>query len=195
VGWDLGAAHSAVTFEQFIAVKERILWIVVDECIFIDRYLPYSRLVPIVLDRMKYWSARQKFDFKFHHISDEAAFNQYRAREGSFDYKDIQDLSGGAIRMVPAPKGPHSIDTRVRLTREKLQNVDLLISATCTKTHEMFLKLECDPGNPMRPKAKSRFGHAFDSLSYPFIYYAARGEASMRPQVGEVASPMVYAAA
>jgi len=195
VGWDLGAAHSAVTFEQFIAVKERILWVVVDECIFIDKYLPYSRLVPIVMDRMKYWSGRQKCDFRFHHISDEAAFNQYRAREGSFDYKDIQDLSGGVIRMVPAPKGPHSIDTRVRLTREKLQNVDLLISATCTKTHEMFLKLECDPGNPMRPKAKSRFGHAFDSLSYPFIYYAARGEASMRPQVGDVATPMVYAAA
>jgi Phage terminase large subunit len=194
-GWDLGQAHSAVTFEQFIPEVNAIKWIIFDEAIFVDRYMPYRQLVPIILGRMEYWAQRQRHEFKYQHISDDSAFNQYRAKEGSFDVKDIQDLSEGVIRMVAAPKGPHSIATRVRLTKEKLIAADLIVSATCVKTRESFGHLESDPNNPMIPKVKSRFGHAFASFSYPFIYYAARGETSMRPQVGDVRTPKIYAAA
>ncbi len=193
-GWDLGQAHSAVIFEQFIPTVDKIWWIIFDECIFIDRYVPYRSLVPIVLGRMEYWSKRQKHEFKFHHISDDSAFNQYRAKEGSFDVKDIQELSEGKIRMVAAPKGPFSIQTRVRLTKEKLSGSELLISATCARTRESFVKLEQDKDDVMCPKPKSRFGHAFSAWSYPFIFYAARGESSMRPQIGDVHKPQVYSA-
>ncbi|SRR6266496_1511798 len=193
-GWDLGAAHSSVTFEQYIPTKDKILWIIFDEFIFIDRYIPYTRLVPMLLDRFAYWNKRMETEFRLQHISDEAAFNQYRAATGSFDYKDIQDLSKGKIRMVAAPKGPYSIETRVRMTREKLQNTELLISATCPRTKEMFMKLERDPANSGRPKPKSRFGHPFDSMSYPFIYYAAHGNKSMRPKYGPVQTPQIYSA-
>src|SRR6266550_128369 len=195
LGYDLGQAHSSVTLEQYIPFKDKIHWLILDELVFVDAYMPYSRLVPKILELMKYWSERMKYEFQFQHISDDSAFNQFRAKDGSVDVKDVEELSGGKIRMVPAPKGKFSIDTRVRLTREKLQNVELLVSATCTKTRESMLKLECDPNNPLRPKPKSRFGHPFASMSYPFIYYAGRGQTSMRPRIGEVSSPSVYAAA
>lgn len=194
-GWDLGQAHSSVTFEQYIALKDRILWILFDELVFVDRYMPYTKLVPMVMERMDYWIKRQKYQFRFQHISDDSAFNQYRAKEGSFDVKDVEDISKKRIRMVAAPKGQCSIETRVRLTREKLQDVNLIVSATCTKHREMFMKLEENPKNLMQPKPKSRFGHPFASMSYPFLFYAARGSDSMRPQVGEVDAPRVYAAA
>jgi hypothetical protein len=193
-GWDLGAAHSSVTFEQFIPVKDRLIWLVFDECVFIDRYIAYPKLVPIVMERVAYWRARQAHEFRVNYISDDSAFNQYRAATGSFDVKDIEDLSKGVIKMVAAPKGAYSVETRVRLCREGLTNVDLQVSATCLKTREMFRKLEEDPNNRLRPRAKSRFGHAFDSLTYARIYYAARGRGTVRPQIGEVAIPRVYTA-
>jgi phage terminase large subunit len=197
LGWDLGQAHSAIIFEQFIPTVSAIKWIMFDECVYIDRYMPYSRLVPIVIKRMKYWNERQKTEFRFQHISDDSAFNQFRAAKGSFDCKDVEDIAkkhGMTIKMVAAPKGPFSIETRVRLTKEKLQEADVLVSATCTRCRESFMKLECAPNNAMIPKPKSRFGHAFSAWSYPFLYYSARGEGSMRPQVGEVVTPQVYAA-
>ncbi len=57
------------------------------------------------------------------------------------------------------------------------------------------MKLERDDKNPMRPKSKSRYGHAWDSHSYPWIYYSAKGDVGMRPQIGEVETTRVYAAA
>lgn len=172
-GFDLGAAHTSIHFQQIIAAKDRIRWLVFDELNYVDQYLPYPRLVPKILDRMAYWKQLAGYDFQFKHISDNSAFNQWRSTTGSFDVQDIERLSAGKIELVECPKGPHSVEARVRITKEKLHEVNLLISGLCVKTREMFLNLEMDKDNAMKPK-RSRFLHPFDSLTYPHLYYNVR---------------------
>lgn len=191
LGFDLGSAHSAITYQQCIPTKDKLVWIIFDEVVMIDRYMPYRRLVPIVLERLDYWNQRIGQSAEVRAISGDDTFNQWRAKEGSFDNLDVQELSAGRLRLVSAPKGPHTIETRVRLTREKLQGGELLVSAICTKIREMFHKLEENPLNRLCPKPKTRFGHPWDAASYPWLYYAARGGKSLRPTEGEV-KPLIY---
>lgn len=172
-GWDLGAAHTSLHFQQIIATKDRIRWLVFDEMNYVDQYLSYPRLVPKILDRLEFWKHLAKHDFQIEHVSDNSAFNQFRSTTGSFDVQDIEKLSGGKIRLKECPKGPHSVEARVRITKEKLQSVDVLISGSCPKTREMFMHLEMDKDNAMKPK-RSRFLHPFDSLTYPHLYYNVR---------------------
>lgn len=172
-GWDLGAAHTSIHFQQILATKDRIRWIVFDEINCVDQYLAYPRLVPKVLERMEYWKKMVGYDFQFIHVSDNSAFNQFRATTGSFDVHDIEKLSQKKIKLVECPKGPHSVEARVRITKEKLHDIDLLISGACPKTREMFLNLEMDEDNPMKPK-RSRFLHPMDSLTYPHLFYNVR---------------------
>lgn len=174
LGWDLGAAHTSIHFQQVIATKDSIDWLVFDEMNYVDQYMSYPRLVPKVLERMKYWNDLSGYEFQFQHVSDNSAFNQYRSTTGSFDVQDIEKLSGGKIKLLECPKGPHSVEARVRITKEKLHEGKLRISAACFKTREMFLNLEMDKDNPMKPK-RSRFLHPMDSLTYPHLYYSARG--------------------
>lgn len=192
IGYDLGAAHSAVTFEQFLATKEKLLWIVFDEIITTDMYTPYPVLVPRIVKRMDYWIERGGFPFRFEHISDNSAFNQFRATTGSFDFQDVEALSAGRIRMWECPKGPGSVETRVRQTKEKLNDSALYISRTCPKTKEMMLKLPADKENRMTPQKKSRYRHPFDSKTYPHLFYGStRKNQPTRIQTGKVEN-LVY---
>ena len=72
--------------------------------------------------------------FKYIHISDNSAFNQFRAKTGSYDVKDIEEISRDKaetfeldpIRMRPAPKFNGSVESRVRITIAKLQSEEFL---------------------------------------------------------------------
>lgn len=173
LGYDLGAAHSSIHMQQFVPTPEKLYWRVFDELNYVDRYTPYPILVPQLLKRMDYWNDLIGVQFVFEHISDNSAFNQWRATTGSFDAQDVERLSNGRIKMMECPKGPGSVETRVRQTREKLQDESLLISATCPKTREFFLKLERDKDSYVMPRKKSRFRHSFDSLTYPHLFYGS----------------------
>lgn len=206
--YDLGAAHTSIHLKQIIPTKDKIYKLTVDEFDFVGQYMPYFRLVPKLIQRMKYWEDRMNCKFYFVHVSDDSAFNQYRAKEGSFDCWDIEQLSKDyvnktfpgdenkelreryTIRMVAAPKGPHSVEARVRMTRDSLQQDEILISATCPKTREMFMKLEEDPDNRLKPK-KSPFLHKFDSFSYGDFYFLV-GRGRFHPTTAAV-KPQVYA--
>lgn len=191
-GYDLGAAHSSIHLQQFIPTQERILWLVFDELNYVDRFTPYPILVPQLLKRMDYWNSRMGVEFDFQHISDNSAFNQWHASTGSFDHQDVERLSGGRIKLIECPKGPGSVETRVRQTKEKLQDVSILISATCPKTPEMFLRLERDKDNFMAPKKKSRFKHSWDSLTYPHLFYGSTRQNKPVPTTAKVSPPQVY---
>jgi len=182
IGYDLGTANSSVTFLQHIPTKQKNVWLVIDELDYIGTYQPYSRLVPEILQRIKLWSGRTGYEFSAIHISDDSAFNQYRAATGSFDAWEVERLSGGKIKLKPCPKGPHTVPARVRLLVAKLQQDEVFISATCHNTHEMLMHLESEkvsassgkgkwePELAWKPK-RSRHIHKFDSLTYPMFYY------------------------
>lgn len=194
LGYDPGAAHTSIHFMQVIPTLEKIIWMVFDELNYVGAYKAYCDLVPKIVERMVYWEHRVPHRFIFQHISDNSAFNQYRAKEGSFDAWDIEKISAKfvednkldpryIIKLQECPKGAHSIEARVRLVRDALYRDELLISATCPKTKEMFMRLEEDEKERLKPQKGSTFGHPFDSLSYPiFFYNVGRGRWMLEPK-------------
>ena len=81
--------------------------------------------------------------------------------------------------MKACPKFSGSVESRVRLTIGKLQNEQLLVSAQCTSIVKMFRNLvsekqgkSYDPNIAFKPK-RSVYIHAFDAMSYVFLYYDA----------------------
>jgi hypothetical protein len=134
---------------------------------------------------MAYWNRRLDHKFKFIHISDNSAFNQFRAKTGSYDVRDVEEISRGKaetfeldpIRMKAAPKFNGSVEVRVRLTIARLQADELLLSAQCTNVLKMLRNLVSvkpgktyDPNIAFKPK-RSTYVHSFDAMSYPFLYY------------------------
>jgi hypothetical protein len=199
IGWDPGATSTSIIFQQLWITKDRRVWVVFDELGFVDQYVSFHKLAPLVVDRCVYWAKRVGYDFKFVHISDSSAFNQFRAKDGSFDSQAIEERAASyvessglpdryKIKLLEAPKGNHSVEARVRGTKERLELGEILVSATCLQAVAMFSKITEDPENRMRPHPRSRYRHCFDALSYPHIYYESRRGF---PQASAV-KPMVY---
>jgi hypothetical protein len=172
VGYDLGQVYNSVTFEQIVPTRDKTLVLVFDEIDYLKTRILYKTLTLEILERMRYWRTRLGYEFKFQHIADESAVNQWRpGGEGSYDAWDIerfsQDKEGKPqIKIVGCPKGKGSVASRIQMVRLKLFQEELLVSDTCKNTKEMFLHLEEDEkGEPKR----SRFIHKFDSLTYPMF--------------------------
>ena len=184
-GWDPGAVNNAIIFMQAIPGNDKTVWAVFDEMVVINQKLPYTSLIPLVMRKMAYWNRRVGQKLKFIHISDNSAFNQYRAKTGSYDVKDIEEISRAKadtfkldpIRMRAAPKFSGSVEARVRLMIAKLMGEEFVMSAQCTNISKMFRNLisekpgkTYDPNIAFKPK-RSVYVHAFDAMSYPIIYY------------------------
>ena len=174
-----------------------------DELDFVGQYTPYSKSIPMVIQRMIYWDQKMKHDFQWIHISDSSAFNMYRAEKGSYDVWDVEKISREyveknnlspryIIRMKECPKGEFSIEARVRLETDALMTNSTLISATCPRTKEMLMRLTHDPQNRMKPKPKSRYIHNFDSWSYIDFFYSTK-RVEVPGQVDEI-QPIYYGA-
>jgi hypothetical protein len=193
VGYDLGPAHSSVHFLQCLPIDGKNVWIVFDEVNTVGQRIPYTRLVPRVLARMDYWNKRYSKPFRYDHISDDSAFSQIRT-DGSFDHKTVEDLSNGRIKMRPAPKGRGSIAQRTRMIMELLQSEELIVSATCIKTVNMFRFIESkrqkeyDLDGGLKPKP-SQHVHVLDSLTYPIV---AIRMGFGTPRLGKTDQGLVY---
>ena len=90
--------------------------------------------------------------------------------------------------MKAAPKFNGSVEARVRLTIAKLQNEEFLMSVQCSNIRKMFRNLVSekqgktyDPNLAFKPR-RSVYVHAFDAMSYPFLYYDSGIRA---PSVGQ----------
>jgi len=185
VGWDPGSVNNAVIFMQALVGEDGIVWTVFDELVTINKKLPYTTLVPLVMRKMAYWNRKCDTKFTYQHISDNSAFNQFRAKTGSYDVKDIEEISRqkaetfnlSPIRMRAAPKFNGSVEARVRLTIGKLQSDRFLVSNQCTAIVKMFQNLVSerqgktyDPNMAFKPK-RSIYIHPFDAMSYVFLSY------------------------
>ena len=171
---------------QCLQGSDMMKWTVFDELVTINKKLPYTTLVPLMMRKMSYWNRTCDHKFKFIHISDNSAFNQFRAKTGSYDVRDIEEISKSKaetfqldpIRMVAAPKFSGSVEARVRLTIGNLQNDQFLVSAQCTSIVKMFRNLVSekqgktyDPNLAFKPK-RSVYVHAFDAMSYVFLQHS-----------------------
>jgi hypothetical protein len=203
VSYDLGGAHSSIHFLQIVPTLTQIYRLYIDELDYVGKYTPYSKSIPQVIQRMLYWEEKMKFEFQWNHISDSSAFNQYRAESGSYDVWDVEKISLDyveknnlperfIIRMKECPKGEYSIEARVRLITDALIGGGMLISATCRRTREMFMRLPHDPKDRLKPKARNRYVHTFDSGSYGFFYFSTR--LKNVPGATEVVEPTYYVA-
>lgn len=177
VSYDFGPVNFSAHFEQMIPTKDKgNIWTVFDELNLVGKYKPDFVIVPMLLAMMDEW-AEYLGGASFVHIGDEAAWNQ-RRHDGSFDAQRFQDLSKGRIRIRACPKGKESVPARVQMTVAMLLSDLLYVSATCTKTIEMFRLLaseapkdgKYDANVGFRPK-RSPYLHAFDSFSYAPFYF------------------------
>ncbi len=186
IGYDPGSVNNAMVFMQCLIGKEKSMWIVFDELVFVNQKIPYTKIVPYLYRKMKYWNERVGKKFTYVHISDNSAFNQYRAKTGSYDVKDFEDISKEKcevfdlepIRMKAAPKFQGSVEGRVRLLIAKLVQEEIVFSAQCTEVIKSVRHLasekgkdgKYDPSLAMKPK-RSVYIHAFDALTYPIMFY------------------------
>ena len=149
MGWDPGSVNNAIIFMQALPGVDKTVWAIFDEMVVINKKLPYTSLIPLVMRKMSYWNRTVGADLNFIHISDNSAFNQYRAKTGSYDVRDIEEISRDKaktfklppIRMRAAPKFSGSVEARVRLTVAKLQSEEIMVSAQCTSVIKMFRNL------------------------------------------------------
>lgn len=191
IGYDLGAANNGIVLMQHIPMRGRMVWLVFDEFTQINRRVKYQVLVPKLMERLAYWQkhANEGKPFRYLHIGDNSAFNQYRPGAGtSFDAMEVERVSEQhakrlgvpPIKMKPAPKFPGSVRTRVRMAINLVADGSILVSDSCTRVKEMFLKLESesdakgyDPDLAFTPR-RSQHLHTFDALTYPMLTIDAR---------------------
>lgn len=201
IGYDLGTANSALSFIQNVPTRDKDLWLVFDEMVYTDAYIPYTELVPAIMRRIKFWNDTCKTKFNVVHISDASAFNMFRAATGTYDSLEVEKISRTVqpdfegvevIKMLECPKFQGSVPGRVKTVMKFLNQERLLLSASCERTKQMFMQLEMEkmkdgkytPDLPFQPK-RSKHLHIFDALSYAFFFY----ELGQTPMTGRAMSP------
>lgn len=188
IGYDPGAVNNACIFMQLWVGKDKSSWVVFDEIVTIKKKIPYTVQIPALYRKMKMWEDRVG-KLNWQHISDNSAFNQFRAKTGSYDVRDFKEISEKVcesfgmepIRMKAAPKFSGSVESRVRLLIAKLVNEEIIISAKCQNVIKSLCNIvaekakdgKYDPALELKPR-RSVYGHAFDALTYPIIYYDIR---------------------
>lgn len=118
-------------------------------------------------------------------ISDNSAFNQFRAAQGSFDVLEIEKIWEAlrakygleSIKIRPAPKFNDSVMIRVQTLQKYLASDEFIVSSRCGRIQAMLLQLEAqkqkpgvafDPKLSLSPK-RSEHLHVFDALTYPML--------------------------
>jgi PBSX family phage terminase large subunit len=194
-GYDLGSANNAIIWMQLIPTTDNgAVWVIFDEMVYNDKNLKTRVLVREQLRRWMFWNRNRGVEYKTESISDDSAFNQFRAAGGSYDVLDYEreskelietsfkDKGLHPIKMKAAPKFAGSIEARVRIMNNLLHNEKIIISSSCVRVKQMFMNLQCenvkdgkyDPSAAFKPK-RSRYVHTFDALTYPMIYHELTG--------------------
>ena len=175
VGYDLGQVYSSISFMQMIPTQDKTLWIIFDEMDYLGVRHLYKRLAQEVNRRMDYWNKKTDYEFRYEHISDDSAINQWHpGGEGSYDSWDFERFSEGRIKLIGCPKGKGSVEARIRLLQTKLFNDEVYVSGLCRFTIDMMHNLESDKKSPDKPR-RSKYIHKFDAVTYPMLKLELNG--------------------
>jgi len=188
IGLDPGSVNNAFVFEQWLPVDGHMKWVVFDELVTIRKRINYPDFIPMVARRIVFWretvGATAK-ELPMVWVSDNSAFNQFRAAQGSYDVLEIERIwealrekySLESIKIKQAPKFNDSKMIRVQTLQKYLSTDEFIVSSRCTKTQSMLMQLEAekqrpgvafDPKLSMSPK-RSEHLHVFDAVTYPMI--------------------------
>ncbi len=201
VGIDPGGANNAFILKQRLFIGGKLKWVIFDEIVTIRKKVDYRALIPVVMRRIKWWREQIGAD----HIacpqiwiSDNSAFNQFRAAAGSYDVLDFERIyeeNRQALGMEPlgkiraCPKFNGSDLAQTQLGQRLLANEEILVSSGCPKVHRMFLQLDSTKqkdGEPFDPTAaltprRSDHLHVWKAIAYP-ILYASLNPTALVPQ-------------
>ena len=191
VGMDPGSVYNAYSYMQWLPPipgitpwTEDMGWLIFDEVCLFKRKVAYQQLVPVLMRRIKFWRDQVPGKLPQVWLSDNSAFNQFRAAQGSYDVLEIDRAYEAhreryglePLKTKPAPKFAGSRQIRVRLLSSLLADQRILVSSGCIHTRSMLLNLESesqkpgdyDPDKALSPK-RSDWIHIFDALTYPII--------------------------
>lgn len=191
IGMDPGSVYNAYSFMQWLPPiagvtpwRDEMGWLIFDEVCLFKRKVAYQQLTPIKMRRVKWWREQVAGRLPQVWLSDNSAFNQYRAAQGSYDVLEIERTYAAyreryglePLKVKQAPKFAGSRQIRVRLLSQLLADQRILISSSCIHTRAMLLNLESekqkpgdfDPDKALTPK-RSDWIHIFDALTYPII--------------------------
>jgi hypothetical protein len=144
-----------------------------------------------LIERMRFWRKKLEYPFKFIHIADESAINQWRpGGDGSYDAWDFEqkfneearrcgDIDN--VKLIGCPKGAGSVEARVRMLQAKLAQEEFAASALCGNTVSMLTYLESDEKDPGKPK-RGKWIHKFDSVTYPMFRMEVTGSRRFNPR-------------
>lgn len=189
IGLDPGSVHNAFVFQQWLLVENKMRWVIFDEIVTLRKRISYPDFIPMVMRRVKFWRERVEAKPELMPqiwVSDNSAFNQYRAAQGSFDVLEIEKIyeslrakynleAFGKIKQAPKFNG--SVMARVNIGQQKLNSEEVIVSSGCPKVHQMFLQLDAKgqkPDEPFDPEAaltpkRSDHLHVWDAVSYPWL--------------------------
>jgi len=189
IGLDPGSMNNAFIFMQWVPIDGHMKWVVFDELVTLRKRIAYEDFIPMVARRVKFWrdtigaSAKELPQIW---ISDNSAFNQYRAASGSYDVLEIERIYDACRekygleplgKIKPAPKFNDSVMIRVQMLQRLLASDEFVVSSRCSRVQGMLLQLEAQkqkPGTSFDPKLalspkRSDHLHTFDATTYPMI--------------------------
>lgn len=192
IGYDIGDVNHGVAFLQQRFTAEKTVWTVFDEIVLTDRRVSIEQLVPKILAKMQYWCEEEDFRFTFQHISDKSAFNRFRSSTGSYDHKQVEDISAKLLRQYPmlsqsirmkeCPKPSGSVAGRVKIVQSLLSNNALLVSGKCPRYIDALKNLASEKDDPFEPH-RSPHLHIHDAVSYVLFYNGLGGEIAPKPMI------------
>jgi len=105
VGYDIGSANTAITFEERLQTKKGELTSWFDEIVLVEKYVPIPEVAPMLLGRMNYWCGRTGKKLHFNHIADSASFDQMRP-DGTYDARKLEQEVAKELKEHPE-RYPH----------------------------------------------------------------------------------------
>ena len=183
IGLDLGDVNHGIIFMQQRFTKDKMVWIVFDELVWIKKRVSLEVITEEMMRKMNRWCLDLTHRFSFNHVSDKSAFDRFRAASGSYDHAEVEKASkkflpkfpflSRPIRMQECPKPNGSVGVRTRIVQDLLSNEALFISGNCPNLIEMLEGICSTEDDPFAPDTHDKLKHALDALTYPLFYYGA----------------------
>lgn len=204
IGMDPGSVYNSFVLLQWLPLGARMKWTAFDEFIITKKKISYTVMVPAFMRRLVFWNRTCGVDLDHVWISDNSAFNQFRAASGSYDCLEIERIYHEQLATFPdkypglkpmkikaAPKHNGSVIARVRTVQQLVANDQILVSSRCKWVQKMFNQLKGasqKPGAPLDPEAamtpqRCDVLHVWDGFSYP-IHAGAISPGILTPRSG-----------
>lgn len=197
VGVDIGDTNHGLVLYERIRTAEKELVIVLDEIVHVKKQVSIEMLAVELLQKLQRLGDDAGCDIGFQMVSDNSAFNRFRATTGSHDHAELEkhlkahQKKYPRVRAIPqikeCPKPQGSVVTRTRLLQDLLANRQIFFSANCTNIIETVEKITAAKDKPMQPDTRDKLKHALDALTYGLLFDEVGGSVTaanaLTPQI------------